>query len=108
MMKKMVSAGNEAPTGDGLGRGMRWSDRIRNFVGRSLKAALPGVAIAMASQVQTQADILFELKQIGPDVVLKGSGSVNTTTLLANGWSAGFNNNNYGQLYGAGSQAFVD
>ena len=83
MTEKLMSQ----KTGARNGRRLNWSDRIRNFVGRSLKAALPGVAIALASQVQTQADITFKAEQVGPDVVLTATGSINTGQLFANGWT---------------------
>ena len=83
MTEKLMSQ----KTGARNGRRLNWSDRIRNFVGRSLKAALPGVAIALASQVQTQADITFKVEQVGPDVVFTATGSINTVQLFANGWT---------------------
>jgi len=102
MMKKLVSAGNKVPTGDGLGRGMRWSDRISNFVGRSLKAALPGVVIALASQLQILAsDLRFKLEQDGADVLMTLSGSVDTSSLVSvnNGWSKSNGSGNASAVY---------
>lgn len=84
MTEKLMSQ----KTGARNGRRLNWSDRIRNFVGRSLKAALPGVAIALASQVQTQADLAFKLEQVGSDVVMSVSGNINTGTLVGQaGWN---------------------
>ena len=95
MTEKLMSQ----KTGARNGRRLNWSDRIRNFVGRSLKAALPGVAIALASQVQTQADITFKAEQVGPDVVFTATGSINTVQLFDNGWTRN-NGTTYGRSVG--------
>ena len=109
MTKKLVSTGNEALSGQELGRGPNWSARIRNLFCRSLKAALPaaamalaGPAIALAGQLAPPSDLQFKLQQQGANVLMTVSGKVNTTSLLTTGvnkWSLLSSGNGDGLAY---------
>ena len=62
MTEKLMSQ----KTGARNGRGLNWSEGFRRLWNRVLKPGLAAVAIALAGQVETQADLAFKLE---PSVV---------------------------------------